>query len=69
MYPFHWVPAAGQRHASLDERPCGCSYPTGTQVLTLCLQQLSADDSELAWFWDTCSECNREARRLAGIGP
>ncbi|WP_010313341.1 hypothetical protein [Saccharopolyspora spinosa] len=36
MYPFHWLPAAGQRHASLDERPLGASiYPAETEVETL----------------------------------
>ncbi|KAA5830206.1 zinc finger protein [Saccharopolyspora hirsuta] len=69
MYPFHWVPAAGQRHASLAEKPVGCAYPTGTQVETLCQQEVSADNSEVAWLWGTCAECNREARRLAGVEP
>lgn len=69
MYPFHWVPAAGQRHASLDAKPVGCAYPTGTQVETLCQQAVSADSSELAWLWGTCVECNRKARQLAGVEP
>ncbi|MEV0055987.1 zinc finger protein [Saccharopolyspora shandongensis] len=52
-YPFHWVPAAGQRHASTDARPSG-GYPTGMEVATLCGCRLDADNSELAWFWNTC---------------
>jgi zinc finger protein len=65
MYPFHWVPADGLRHASLDERPCGCRYPTGTEVSTLCRREVVADDGELAWLWETCADCNAEAHRLA----
>ncbi|MCI2418758.1 hypothetical protein MOQ72_15055 [Saccharopolyspora sp. K220] len=67
MYAFHWVPADGQRHASTDERPCGCSYPTGTQVMTLCWREVVADNSELAWLWATCPDCDIEVRRLAGV--
>lgn len=69
MHPFHWVPAAGQRHASCTEKPVGCAYPTGTQVTTLCQRDVRADNSEVAWLWATCAECNREARRLAGVEP
>ncbi|MGP4019693.1 zinc finger protein [Saccharopolyspora sp. 5N708] len=66
MYPFHWVPAGGARHASLDAHPGGAfCYPSGTSVRTLCEQQLTADNSVLAWLWDTCGTCNDEARRLA----
>ncbi|GAA0509907.1 hypothetical protein GCM10011581_42840 [Saccharopolyspora subtropica] len=64
MHPFHWVPAEGQRHASLDFRPGG-GYPTGMTVSTLCKQQLSADNSQLAWLWETCRDCNKEAHRIA----
>ncbi|GAA2817592.1 zinc finger protein [Saccharopolyspora taberi] len=64
MYPFHWVPCEGSRHASLDARPAG-GYPTGTEVTTLCGKRLPADNSELAWLWPTCPPCNREAHRLA----
>jgi hypothetical protein len=64
MYPFHWVPAEGQRHASLDLRPGG-GYPTGMTVSTLCQRELSADNSELAWLWSTCRACNSEAHRIA----
>ncbi|MGW5644489.1 zinc finger protein [Saccharopolyspora sp. NPDC003752] len=65
-YPFHWVPAAGQRHASTDARPPG-GYPTGMEVATLCGCRLDADNSELAWFWNTCPGCNRSAHALAGV--
>jgi hypothetical protein len=66
MYPFHWVPAAGQRHASTDARPDGVLvYETGTSVSTLCQRKLSADNSELAWLWSTCRDCNSEAHRIA----
>ncbi|MCI2422028.1 hypothetical protein MOQ72_31810 [Saccharopolyspora sp. K220] len=64
MHPFHWVPAEGQRHASLDSRPGG-GYPTGMAVSTLCEQRLSADNSELGWLWSTCGDCNTEAHRIA----
>lgn len=69
MYPFHWVPAAGQRHASLDEKPCGSAYQSGTQVRNLCRQDLPADNSDVAWLWQTCGDCNTEARLLAGVTP
>ncbi|MGW1679832.1 zinc finger protein [Saccharopolyspora sp. NPDC002376] len=66
MYPFHWVPAAGWRHASTDRRPEGAlAYPTGTSVRTLCREQLSADNSEIGWLWPTCDSCNSEAHRIA----
>lgn len=67
MYPFHWVPCEGRRHASLDEHPHGRSYPTDTEDTTLCGQELVAENSEFGWFWDTCPTCYREALRLAGI--
>ncbi|MEU5847405.1 zinc finger protein [Saccharopolyspora shandongensis] len=66
MYPFHWVPAGGARHASLDSRPDGAlAYPSGTGVQTLCGYRLAADNSELAWLWETCAECGAVAKRLA----
>ncbi|MDA3624906.1 hypothetical protein OU415_05625 [Saccharopolyspora sp. WRP15-2] len=64
MYPFHWVPAEGERHASLDSRPGG-GYPTGMEVSTLCRKQLSADNSEVGWLWSTCRDCNLTAHRMA----
>jgi hypothetical protein len=67
MYPFHWVPCEGRRHASLDEHPPGRSYLTGTEVTTLCGQELVAENSEFGWFWDTCPTCYQEALRLAGV--
>ncbi|WP_190819464.1 zinc finger protein [Saccharopolyspora pogona] len=64
MHPFDWVPAEGERHASLDSRPGG-GYPTGMAVLTLCRKQLSADNSQLGWLWSTCRDCSAEAHRIA----
>lgn len=65
MYPFHWVPAAGRRHASTDRRPEGAlAYPSGTSVTTLCRERLTADNSEIGWLWPTCAECNGEAHRI-----
>ncbi|MCI2421839.1 hypothetical protein MOQ72_30830 [Saccharopolyspora sp. K220] len=66
MHPFHWTPAQGQRHASLDTRPGG-GYPTGMSVKTLCNQQLTAENTDLAWLWLTCPDCDVEAHRLAGV--
>ncbi|MDA3644948.1 hypothetical protein LZ318_03800 [Saccharopolyspora indica] len=64
-YPFHWVPAAGQRHASTDRRPEGAlAYPTGTSVATLCREQVVADNTEIGWLWPTCDGCNTEAHRI-----
>nr|WP_093274582.1 zinc finger protein [Saccharopolyspora shandongensis] len=65
MYPFHWVPAVGLRHASTDRRPDGAlAYSAGTLVSTLCRQALFADNSEIAWLWSTCGVCDAEARRI-----
>ncbi|MCI2421603.1 hypothetical protein MOQ72_29635 [Saccharopolyspora sp. K220] len=70
MYPFHWVPAGGARHASLDPHPDSAfCYPSGIGVRTLCGQQVTADNSVLAWLWSTCPDCNDEARRLADAVP
>ncbi|MDA3646647.1 hypothetical protein LZ318_25925 [Saccharopolyspora indica] len=69
-HPFHWVPGAGQRHASTDARPVGTLvYPAGTEVSTLCEESVQADSSEIAWLWPTCSACNRAAHKLAGLPP
>ncbi|WP_263252180.1 hypothetical protein [Saccharopolyspora rosea] len=36
----------------------------------LCGRKVVVDHSEVAWLWETCPDCNGEARRLAGIsGP
>ncbi|GGI80879.1 hypothetical protein GCM10011581_17810 [Saccharopolyspora subtropica] len=67
-HPFSWVPAVGQRHASTDAKPAG-GYPTGMTVQTLCGHQLIADNTETAWLWETCPECNAAARVLAGLPP
>lgn len=66
MHPFHWVPAAGERHVTCESRPPG-GYATGATVPTLCRQELAADNSLTAWFWATCPTCNAEAHRLAGV--
>lgn len=63
-YPFHWVPCAEERHASLDTRPGG-GYPTGQSVTTLCGGPLTVDNSTLGWLWPTCADCNTRAHRLA----
>jgi zinc finger protein len=65
-HPFHWVPADGRRHASADERP-GNTYADGTEVGTLCGRQLVADNSTVAWFWETCPDCDVRAHALAGV--
>ena len=65
MYPFHWVPADGWRHASLDKRPWGNAYPSGMLVNTLCSQEVVADATREAWLWKTCGDCHSEARRVA----
>lgn len=59
-----WVPADGARHASIDTKPTG-GYPTGMCVQTLCGHQLIADNTELAWLWETCPDCNAQAHKLA----
>ncbi|GAA4837227.1 hypothetical protein GCM10025787_16730 [Saccharopolyspora rosea] len=66
MHPFHWVPGDGARHASLDARPEGVFlHPTGAEVRTLCGLDVLADNSQLAWLWETCPECNAEAHRIS----
>lgn len=65
-HPFHWVPAGGARHASTDAKETVGNYPTGTVVKTLCGDDVTADNGQLAWLWPTCPACNAEAHRLAG---
>ncbi|MGI8308790.1 zinc finger protein [Saccharopolyspora hattusasensis] len=65
-HPFSWVPADGQRHASIDARPGG-GYPTGVCVATLCGHQLIADNTDRAWLWETCPDCNAAAHVLAEV--
>lgn len=65
MHEFHWVPAHHQRHASTDTKPAHGNYPTGMCVGTLCNRELNADNTELAWFWPTCPDCNTAAHHLA----
>ncbi|MGI8308802.1 hypothetical protein [Saccharopolyspora hattusasensis] len=33
----------------------------------MCGHQLIADNTELAWLWDTCPDCNAAAHVLAGV--
>lgn len=69
-HSFHWVPAACQRHASVDEHPPGASlYPDGITVTTLCGRLVQAENGEVAWLWDTCPDCCAAARILAGLPP
>ena len=35
------------------------------RIATLCGGRRTADNSDLAWLWETCPPCNREAYRLA----
>lgn len=66
MHAFHWVPADNQRHASRDTKPANGNFPTGMCVKTLCGRQLPADNSERAWLWATCPDCDAEAPKIAG---
>lgn len=65
-YPFSWVPAAGARHASGEEKPLG-GWPDGTVVTTLCGQKLPSASGQLAWLWETCPACSVAAHKLAGV--
>ncbi len=67
MHPFHWAPAGGARHASRDSKPTGGNYPTGTFVTTLCGSYVAADNSDMAWLWETCAACNKTAHALAAV--
>ncbi len=64
---FTWVPAKDARHGSVDPVPHGRSYPTGTEIRTLCGQLLTADNDKLASFWPTCSQCDVIAHERAGL--
>ncbi|PKW14139.1 zinc finger protein [Saccharopolyspora spinosa] len=65
-YPFHWVPAEGARHAIADQRPAG-GWPEGETITVLCGSEVAADNSELAWLWDTCPDCNAGRTCLAEV--
>ncbi|GAA2774214.1 zinc finger protein [Saccharopolyspora taberi] len=65
-HPFRWAPAANERHASRDTAPAGGLYPNGECVETLCGRELSVDNSDIAWLWPTCPDCNQVAHRIAG---
>lgn len=68
MYPFRWVPADGQRHASTSPLPdYAHSYPEGTVILTLCGTELIARTHAHAWLWRTCPDCDIKAHDLAGL--
>lgn len=66
MHPFHWVPAAQARHATLDTRPTS-GYPQGWVVLTLCGLQLPAETGDIPWLWDTCPGCKAAADKIAEV--
>ena len=63
-HPFRWQPGEGQRHATLCARPRG-GFPPETRIKTLCGETVTVDNSDLAWLWTTCPECNQVARDLA----
>ncbi|MEU5847276.1 zinc finger protein [Saccharopolyspora shandongensis] len=66
MHPFRWVPADGERHATGDARLAG-AYTVGEQIDSLCGRSVTvAERTEIAWLWETCVDCNREAHRLVG---
>ncbi|MGW3468785.1 zinc finger protein [Saccharopolyspora sp. NPDC000995] len=64
-HPFRWQPGNGQRHATLKPRPRG-GFPAESQVETLCGKQITVDNSDIAWLWTTCPECDKTAHELAG---
>lgn len=64
-HPFRWQPGEGKRHATLMPRPRG-GFPDGTEVDTLCGTRVAADNSDIAWLWSTCTECNEQAHAMAG---
>ncbi|MEV5538637.1 zinc finger protein [Saccharopolyspora shandongensis] len=64
-HPFRWQPGDGQRHATRKLRPRG-GFPVDAQIETLCGKQITADNSDVAWLWTTCPECNRFAHELTG---
>lgn len=64
-HPFHWLPAAGARHASADSQQLGHRYAPGAEVTTLCDKRVKAESGEIAWLWETCPDCNAAAHVLA----
>ncbi|QUH05359.1 hypothetical protein HUO13_35365 [Saccharopolyspora erythraea] len=69
QHPFHWVPANGARHASIDPQGAGNAYVPGVEITTLCTRRVAAETGDMAWLWETCPECNAAARVLAGLPP
>ncbi|MEY8042480.1 zinc finger protein [Saccharopolyspora cebuensis] len=61
-YPFSWVPAAGQRHATAAP-----GWRHGERVVALCGAGVAAVDSAQAWLWWTCPRCDVKAHELAGV--
>ena len=59
MQRIHWIPAEGMRHAVLDRTDV--EPPDPDRIDTLCGHHLKARDDELAWLWQTCGHCLREA--------
>lgn len=64
-HPFSWVPADGRRHATTDAKPRGGYH--GNRVQTLCDRRVCVDNSDIAWLWPTCPECNTSAHELADV--
>lgn len=67
MHPFRWVPAEGERHASL-EPSTGQGYPEGKVIQALCGKRVRAENSDISWLWETCPDCNNRAHELAHAG-
>lgn len=63
-HPFRWQPGDGQRHATLQTRPRG-GFAENARIAALCGVETTVDDSELAWLWSTCPECDQAAHDIA----
>lgn len=64
-HPFTWVPAADERHASVDPAPAH-AYPAGQEIARLCGREVIAEVGDYAWLWPTCADCDRRAREMVG---
>ncbi len=67
--PFTWVPAAGHRHASSDDKPPSREFPPDTNVATLYGRVVVSAAGDLAWLWPTCGDCDEQARALVAMPP
>ncbi|MFR9731859.1 zinc finger protein [Saccharopolyspora sp. MS10] len=63
-YPFRWIPAAGERHATTDSAP-GPGLPPAGSAATLCDRQVVVAHGEQAWLWPTCRACGAAVHPLA----